>query len=145
MQYIRALVVAWIGNLVGAVFSAFVFSFSTGVLAEEPYRSGIVAQITMNIVEAQWHIILIRAIGCGFLVCFSSISGVIRLARMPKRHPGRMVRRSHPDNIHRSRFPCSLAANSLMVYQKRSASTCRFSSPSSPLSRTQLRSCTKRL
>ena len=74
IQYIRALVVAWLGNIVGALFSAFVFSYSTGVLTIEPYRSGIVEQITMNIVDAAWHIIFIRAIGCGFLVSFVDLS-----------------------------------------------------------------------
>ena len=68
IQYVRALVVAWLGNIMGALFSAFVFSYSTGVLTVEPYRSGIVEQITANIVEAVWHTIFIRAIGCGFLV-----------------------------------------------------------------------------
>ncbi|MCJ1238881.1 hypothetical protein MMC14_006873 [Varicellaria rhodocarpa] len=75
IQYIRALVVAWLGNIVGALFSAFVFSYSTGVLTIEPYRSGIVEQITMNIVDAAWHIIFIRAIGCGFLITLSMFLG----------------------------------------------------------------------
>ena len=68
MQYVRAIVVAWVGNFLGALFSAFVFSYLTGALTEEPYRSGIVMQITTNIIEAQWLVIFVRAIGCGFLV-----------------------------------------------------------------------------
>ena len=98
MQYVRAIIVPWAGNFLGALFSAFVFSYSTGVLTEEPYRSGIVAQITVNIVQQQWLIIFVRAIGCGFLV---------RVLDMVVHFRPRKLR-----SLLRSHFRCSSARNS---------------------------------
>ena len=56
------------GNLVGVLVSAFFFSYLTQSLHEEPFRSGPIKQVTHDIVEAAWHVILLKAIGCGFLV-----------------------------------------------------------------------------
>ena len=71
LQYVKSLLVSWVGNLVGALFSAFFFPYLTRALQEEPYRSGVVAQVTRDIVETPWHVIFVKAIGCGFLVCWS--------------------------------------------------------------------------
>ena len=68
LQYVKSLVVSWLGNLVGTLFSAFFFSYLTTSLHEEPFRSGPIEQVTGDIVEAPWHVIFLKAIGCGFLV-----------------------------------------------------------------------------
>ena len=69
LQYIKSLVISWVGNLVGALFSSTVFSYLTRTLHEEPYRSGLINQVTRDIVDSPWHVIFLRAIACGFLVC----------------------------------------------------------------------------
>ena len=71
LQYAKSLVVSWVGNLVGTLVSAFFFSYLTTSLHEEPFRSGPIKQVTGDIVEAPWHVIFLKAIGCGFLVCRS--------------------------------------------------------------------------
>lgn len=68
IQYAKSLVVSWVGNFIGALLSSTVFSYSTKVLHEEPYRSGVITQVTNDIVDAQWHVIFLKAVGCGFLV-----------------------------------------------------------------------------
>lgn len=60
--------VGYIGNLIGAALVAFFFSFATGTLTSEPYRSGVVNQITEDILNQPFYAILLRSIGCGFLV-----------------------------------------------------------------------------
>lgn len=68
IMYIRGLLVSWTGNFLGALFMAGVLSYCTETFTEEPFRSGIVNQVTTDIVEAKWHVIFLKAIGCGFLV-----------------------------------------------------------------------------
>lgn len=68
LMYARGLVVSWIGNLIGALFVSGVLSYATGIFAEEPFRSGIVEELTKEIVDAAWHVIFLKAVGCGFLV-----------------------------------------------------------------------------
>ena len=68
-SYVKSLVVSWVGNLIGTLFAAYFFSYLTESLHEEPYRSGLVAQVTSDVVEAAWHVIFLKAIACGFLVC----------------------------------------------------------------------------
>lgn len=58
-----------VGNLIGALFSAAVFSYATQSLHEEPYRSGVIEQVTTDITETQWHVILLKSLASGFLVC----------------------------------------------------------------------------
>ena len=77
LQYVKSLVVSWVGNLVGALVSAFFFSYLTTSLHEEPFRSGPIEQVTGDIVEAPWHVIFLKAIGCGFLVCRSLYACVL--------------------------------------------------------------------
>ena len=70
IQYLRGLLVSWVGNLIGALFSTVMFSYMTQSLHEEPFRSGLISQVTDDIVLTQWHVIFLRAIACGFLVGF---------------------------------------------------------------------------
>ena len=80
------------GNLLGTLVSAFFFSYLTTSLHEEPFRSGPIEQVTRDIVEAPWHVIFLKAIGCGFLVCrsldarvfFSSIGPMGQSERSPR-------------------------------------------------------------
>lgn len=74
-QYALCFVVSWIGNLVGAVFSSAVFSYATNELAEDPYKSGLIRQFTVDIIDSKWHIIFVKAIGCGFLVTLAMSFG----------------------------------------------------------------------
>lgn len=75
IQYIRAFLFSWIGNLVGALFGSVMFSYLTQEFAEEPYRSGIVNQIKRDVVSPQWHIIFLKAIACGHLVSLAVFIG----------------------------------------------------------------------
>lgn len=73
-RYIRTALLSWIGNLIGAVFFAGIFSYLTEIVTEEPFKSGTIEMITTDIVEQQWHVIFLRSILCGYLV----VSGIIR-------------------------------------------------------------------
>lgn len=75
IHYIRSLLVSWIGNLVGTLFSSAVFSYATNALTEDPYKSGVIEQVTSDIVESPWHVILVKSIGCGFLVTLAMFFG----------------------------------------------------------------------
>ena len=74
-QYFLCLVISWIGNLVGALFSSAVFSYATNELGKDPYKSGVISQVTDDIIESKWHVIFIKAIGCGFLVTLAMFFG----------------------------------------------------------------------
>jgi len=67
----------WIGNLVGAVFVAYVFSIATGTLTEEPYASGIKEMVHSELVEPAWMTVFIRAIGCGWSVSLAMYLGEV--------------------------------------------------------------------
>lgn len=66
--YLRSLLLSWTGSLVGALFTAAVFTYSTQSLTEEPWKSGVIRQVRHDIIDARWHVIFIKAIACGFLV-----------------------------------------------------------------------------
>ena len=73
-SYVKSLVVSWVGNLTGTLFAAYFFSYLTESLHEEPYRPWLIAQVTSDVVEAAWHVIFLKAIACGFLVCAKDLS-----------------------------------------------------------------------
>lgn len=75
IQYIRALLSSWVGNLIGALFGSVMFSYLTQELAEEPYKSGLINQINRDVVSSQWHIIFLKAIACGHLVSLAVFFG----------------------------------------------------------------------
>lgn len=75
IQYIRGLAISWLANLLGALIVAFCMSVFTGTLAEEPWKSSIVKQVTEDIVELPWQTIFLRAIGCGWLVTLAMFLG----------------------------------------------------------------------
>lgn len=68
LDYVKGFVVSWIGNFIGALFVAYVFSYWTQTLSEEPYRSGVIQMVKEDIVEHEWHVIFLKAIACGYLV-----------------------------------------------------------------------------
>ncbi|KAH0335476.1 Formate/nitrite transporter, partial [Aureobasidium melanogenum] len=74
-QYLRGGIVSWLGNLVGALLFAGVFTRLTEILSEDPFRSGTISMISQDIIESQWHIIFLRSILCGWLVTFSMMLG----------------------------------------------------------------------
>lgn len=67
----------WVGNLVGALFVAYVFSIATGTLIEEPYASGIQEMVKSELVEPAWMAVFVRAIGCGFSVSLAMYLGEV--------------------------------------------------------------------
>ena len=67
-QYVKGAVASWIGNLVGTVAFAGLFTVATEVVGEEPFVSGIREMIVDDVVEMKWHVIFLRGILCGFLV-----------------------------------------------------------------------------
>lgn len=71
-MYLQGFVVSWVSNLIGAVFFAGVFTYLTGILSEEPFKSGTTEMITSDIVEKEWRVIFLRAIMCGYLVRMQS-------------------------------------------------------------------------
>lgn len=75
-QYIIGPLVTWVGNLGGAAFVAAVLSVATETVTEEPFRSAIVKQVVEDIVQRAWHVIFLRAIGCGFLVTLAMFCGM---------------------------------------------------------------------
>lgn len=75
LQYPHGLALSGLGNFVGALFFAFVFTYTTQAVSEEPYRSGIVGQVTSDIIDPAWHCIFLRALGCGFLVTLTLFLG----------------------------------------------------------------------
>jgi len=74
-QYIQAIMNSLLGNLAGALIAAGLFSYATESLSEEPYRSFVIEQVESNIVQTDWHVIMIKAIGCGYLVTFAMLLG----------------------------------------------------------------------
>lgn len=67
-QYARALAAAWAGNLAGALGAAGVLTYCTRTLAEEPYRAGVARLARETVVAQPWHVVFLRAVGCGWLV-----------------------------------------------------------------------------
>ncbi len=76
MQYVQSLLASWVGNLMGSLFAAAMFSYLTEFLSKEPYLPGLINQVTRDMVDSPWHVILLKAIACGFLVtlamCFDT-------------------------------------------------------------------------
>ncbi|KAK5104061.1 hypothetical protein LTS08_001945 [Lithohypha guttulata] len=75
LQYLRSIVVVWLGNLIGALFFAFCFSYATGTLEQQPWHKGVIDHINEEIVETPWHQIFIRSIACGWLVTVAMFLG----------------------------------------------------------------------
>lgn len=75
LQYLRASVASWTGNLAGALVFAAIFTRLTEVLGQEPFKSGTVDLVAESIVEQKWHVIFLRAVLCGWLVTFSMLLG----------------------------------------------------------------------
>jgi len=68
IEYIRGAIFSWVGNLIGALIFAGLFTYLTGSVNEEPFKSGVVEMINKDIVHQQWHVTFLRGIVCGFLV-----------------------------------------------------------------------------
>jgi len=75
LQYLRGIIASWVSNLVGAVFFAGVFTRLTGVLSEDPFKSGVVEMVNSDIIEEEWHVLFLRAIFCGFMVTLAMLLG----------------------------------------------------------------------
>ncbi|GAB7359855.1 hypothetical protein MBLNU230_g7383t1 [Neophaeotheca triangularis] len=75
LNYPRTLLLAWSGNLLGALLVSSLLAYATGSLTSEPHRSGIVEQIHSSVLEPRWHQIFFRAIGCGWLVTAAMFLG----------------------------------------------------------------------
>ncbi|KAI6788602.1 Formate/nitrite transporter [Hortaea werneckii] len=74
-EYFRSTLVALAGNFVGAVWWAGMQSYFTETLTEEPWRSRIIEQVDSDITDNKWHVIFLRALGCGFLVTIAMLLG----------------------------------------------------------------------
>ena len=75
LQYLRAFVTSLLGNFVGVIFWASVQTVWTKSVTEEPFRSGIIEHLDSRITDEDWHVIFLRAIGCGFLVTIAMMLG----------------------------------------------------------------------
>jgi formate/nitrite transporter FocA (FNT family) len=58
----------WFGNLIGALFVSYVMSICTETLTSEPYASGVKEMIMSEIVEPAWGVLILKAVGCGWIV-----------------------------------------------------------------------------
>ncbi|KAI6947397.1 Formate/nitrite transporter [Hortaea werneckii] len=74
-EYFRSTLVALAGNFVGAIWWAGMQSYFTETLTEEPWRSRIIEQVDSDITDNKWHVIFLRALGCGFLVTIAMLLG----------------------------------------------------------------------
>ncbi|KAI6858342.1 Formate/nitrite transporter [Hortaea werneckii] len=74
-EYFRSTLAALAGNFVGAVWWAGLQSYFTETLTEEPWRSRIIEQVDSDITDNKWHVIFLRALGCGFLVTIAMLLG----------------------------------------------------------------------
>ena len=74
-HYARAILGSLVGNFLGALFWAGVQSYLTETLTEEPWRSRIVQQVDEEITDVPWHVIFLRAVGCGLLVTVAMLLG----------------------------------------------------------------------
>ncbi|KAK4496472.1 hypothetical protein PRZ48_012452 [Zasmidium cellare] len=75
MEYVNTAVASWVGNLLGTLFFSLMSTMATEAITQEPWRAAVVNQITEDIVEQQFHIILLRAIFCGWLVTVAMFLG----------------------------------------------------------------------
>lgn len=75
IQYLRGALTSWTGNLLGALLFSAMFTNATEALEKNPWHSAIVQQITEDIVDLQWHVIFLRAIGCGWLTTIAMFLG----------------------------------------------------------------------
>ncbi|KAK3674852.1 hypothetical protein LTR78_005196 [Recurvomyces mirabilis] len=74
-QYVMTIIMSLGGNFAGALFWSGVQSYFTQSVTEEPWRSSIIEQIDSSITDEDWHVIFLRAIGCGFLVSIAMMLG----------------------------------------------------------------------
>lgn len=75
IQYIRGPAACWLGDFLGALIVAGLFSVVTGTLTEEPYRSGILSEVRRELVEPAWGLVFLKAIACGWLVTMAMYIG----------------------------------------------------------------------
>ena len=75
LQYLRGLSASWLGNLVGALLTAALFTYCTESLSSEPFRSRVLERVSEEIIEPAWHVVFLRAIGCGYMVTFAMYLG----------------------------------------------------------------------
>lgn len=68
---------SWLGNLVGALFAAYVLSIATATLTAEPYASGISEMVASELLEPGWWVIFARAVGCGWSVTLAMYLGEV--------------------------------------------------------------------
>lgn len=74
-QYVRGVVASWVSNLVGALLASLLFSYATDALSQSPWKAQVQNQVLEDIIELQWHVIFLRAIGCGWLVTIAMYLG----------------------------------------------------------------------
>lgn len=75
VQYIRGPGVSWVGNFIGSLIVAGLFSVVSGTLTQEPHRTGMLMQIQEQIVDEHWTMIFLKAIACGWLVTVAMYLG----------------------------------------------------------------------
>ncbi|KAF2160430.1 hypothetical protein M409DRAFT_59914 [Zasmidium cellare ATCC 36951] len=74
-QYVFTIVASWVGNLLGTLFFSLMSTKATEALYQEPWRSAVISQVTEDIIEQQFHIIMLRAVFCGWLVTVAMFLG----------------------------------------------------------------------
>jgi len=64
-------IVVTFGNLVGSLFFAAVIVKYSGIISDAPYNTYVTKFVITKAVTPSWHEILLRGIGCNWLVCIA--------------------------------------------------------------------------
>jgi len=62
---------SWIGNLMGSLWFAGIFCFYGQIATADPYKAGTLTIVEKKIIDPDWGVIFIRAMGCNWLVALA--------------------------------------------------------------------------
>ncbi|KAJ5758975.1 hypothetical protein N7520_006131 [Penicillium odoratum] len=69
-------VVTFLGNLAGSLFMVAIIYGYGGVFDDDPYKSTVISYATKKQLTPDFHMILLRGIGCNWLVCLACFFGM---------------------------------------------------------------------
>lgn len=82
---VRNWVSVYLGNFLGALLFTFLFVYTVGLTAADPYHSA-VQSIAVAKVSMPWHVVLLKGIGANWFVCLA-----VWLAASAKTMPGKLI------------------------------------------------------
>ncbi|KAJ5646366.1 Formate/nitrite transporter [Penicillium lividum] len=69
-------VVTFLGNLAGSLFMVAIIYGYGGVFDDDPYKAEVISYATKKQITPDFHMILLRGIGCNWLVCLACFFGL---------------------------------------------------------------------